>query len=212
VTVVLPPAVGSVAAAAVAGVGAVAAWPAASAGATGYRVQRQAEGSTAWVTLAPLTTGQAITYADPAGGDGTRYKYRVAADADGFRSAYVESRLANVLPADGDADNDELSNRDEFAKRTNPEHFDTDGDLMPDGWEARYAPTMDPLARATRPATRTTTGWTTSTSTCTGRTPGPGDSDGDGASDRDEIDGRADPSDPSDEGGRRRPTSRSCSG
>lgn len=40
VDVVLPPAVGKVAAVAVAGVGAVVAWPAASAGATGYRVHR----------------------------------------------------------------------------------------------------------------------------------------------------------------------------
>lgn len=42
-----------------------------------------------------------------------------------------------------DYDDDNLSNRNEFANDTDPCNSDTDGDGMPDGWEVKYS--LDPL-------------------------------------------------------------------
>ncbi len=47
---------------------------------------------------------------------------------------------------DGDSDGDGLSNLDEFNKKTDLHNPDTDGDQIPDGWEARYG--LNPLSAA----------------------------------------------------------------
>jgi len=45
--------------------------------------------------------------------------------------------------ANGDADNDGLTNSDEYVLRTDPQAEDSDGDTMPDGWESDYG--LNPL-------------------------------------------------------------------
>ena len=45
---------------------------------------------------------------------------------------------AEDLRLDADLDNDGLSNIEEFLLGTNPIHWDTDGDGMPDGWEVEF--------------------------------------------------------------------------
>ncbi|NCC51058.1 MAG: hypothetical protein EOM20_07565 [Spartobacteria bacterium] len=47
------------------------------------------------------------------------------------------------LDPDGDDDGDGLTNWEEYLRRTDPLNVDTDGDGMPDGYEARYG--LDPL-------------------------------------------------------------------
>jgi pimeloyl-ACP methyl ester carboxylesterase len=44
----------------------------------------------------------------------------------------------------GDPDNDGLTNLEEMAIETHPNKWDTDGDLLPDGWEVKHE--LDPLA------------------------------------------------------------------
>ncbi len=51
----------------------------------------------------------------------------------------------NGLDGAGDPDFDQLSNSNEFVFSTNPNVGDTDGDGMPDGWEAQYVPALSPL-------------------------------------------------------------------
>jgi hypothetical protein len=60
----------------------------------------------------------------------------VDTDADGLPDDY-ETAFGLTDPA-ADADNDGLSNLQEYQLGTRPDYFDTDGDLLPDGWEVEY--------------------------------------------------------------------------
>lgn len=53
--------------------------------------------------------------------------------ADAWETKYFGSRVLGMTGAD--PDNDGLSNLDEYINNTDPNNFDTDGDLFPDGWE-----------------------------------------------------------------------------
>jgi hypothetical protein len=67
-------------------------------------------------------------------------------DNDGIPDDYeVAFGLNPNDPSDAndDADNDELSNLDEYLAKTKANYFDSDGDLLSDGWEVEYG--MNPL-------------------------------------------------------------------
>jgi len=62
-------------------------------------------------------------------------------DGDGLRDLWEVENGTDPLSGDGingpngDADGDGLLNKDEMAFSTDPHNRDSDGDIMPDGWE-----------------------------------------------------------------------------
>ena len=75
--------------------------------------------------------------------------YRPDSDDDGLPDGReVQHGLDPLNPADlhgpdGDPDNDGLSNAQELALGTHPNHPDSDDDGLPDGWEVQHG--LDPL-------------------------------------------------------------------
>jgi hypothetical protein len=65
---------------------------------------------------------------------------------DGWEVQYVLNPLSGVGDngATGDPDHDGLTNIQEYVAHTNPKNADTDGDTLPDGWEAQYS--LNPLS------------------------------------------------------------------
>ena len=66
-------------------------------------------------------------------------------DGDGMPDGWEVQYNFNATDssdASQDADNDNLSNVDEYKNGTDPTNADTDGDGMPDGWEVQYS--LDP--------------------------------------------------------------------
>ena len=61
---------------------------------------------------------------------------------------YPATHPTNALDAAFDTDLDGLANSNEYALGTNPNVPDTDGDEMPDGWEAQYIPVLSPTNAA----------------------------------------------------------------
>jgi hypothetical protein len=70
--------------------------------------------------------------------------YTIDTDSDGLPDAWeVAYGLDHTSAtgndgASGDPDNDGLTNAQEYARSTNPLVADSDGDLLPDGWEVQY--------------------------------------------------------------------------
>ncbi|MCP5538444.1 MAG: hypothetical protein H7A51_19700 [Akkermansiaceae bacterium] len=107
-------------------------------------------------------------------------------NADGVRQASEYHRWLSPYHQDdpgADHDNDGVSSADEQnIHHTNPAHPDSDGDLLPDGWELDHG--LDPNDSSDA----TTLNRLLYTYNCDPNTPG-GDTDGDGTSDIDEING-----------------------
>lgn len=120
-----------------------------------------------------LTNLQEYTYgADPHNVDG---------DGDGLGD-YAEAMTYGTNPLAADTDGDELGDSEEIALRTagypclNPSYFDSDDDMLPDGWE--YSSSLNPCSLNV--ATN--------------------DMDGDGLTDMDEYRYRTDPNRPDTDG------------
>jgi hypothetical protein len=66
-------------------------------------------------------------------------------DSDGMPDKWERQNSLNALvdDASGDADEDGLTNINEYSAGTNPNDADSDDDGMPDGWEVQYG--LDPL-------------------------------------------------------------------
>ena len=124
---------------------------------------------------------------------------------DGWEVAYGLNPLSALGAdgADGDPDNDGLTNAEELFFGTHPKKADTDGDGLPDGWEVRYG--LDPLDSGVLGARHLGTGQvilslehgasgdpdndglTNAEELFYGTDPRVSDSDGDGLSDGDEV-------------------------
>jgi len=105
------------------------------------------------------------------------------------------------IDASADPDSDGLTNLQEFQLGTNPHNWDTDGDLLPDGWEVQYG--LNPLdATGLNGADGDPDGdgLNNFKEMVYGTNPMLADSDGDGVNDGDEINQGSDPNDASDGG------------
>jgi len=123
---------------------------------------------------------------------------------DGWEVQYPLAVNPLVPDADGDApDADGLINSNEHVLGTNPELWDTDGDSMPDGWEALYPTALSPTSAADGPidyAGETNAlgaiqldGLVNSNEYVWMTSPLMWDTDGDGVSDKAEVDAGSNP-------------------
>jgi N-acetylmuramoyl-L-alanine amidase len=120
-----------------------------------------------------------------------------ASSADKFfvRLRYTDQPTSNPDFADFDAD--DLTNWNEiFIYSTDPFNADSDGDGMPDGFEAQYNLNPSDASDASQDADED--GLTNLQEYELGTDPNNSDSDGDGVWDGDENDGGTDPNDPND--------------
>ncbi len=123
---------------------------------------------------------------------------------DGWEVAYTNAcNPTNGLDGGVDWESDGLVNSNEHIFGTNPELWDTDGDSMPDGWEALYSNALDPTNPADGPidyAGETNAlgvvmpdGLLNSNEYIWGTSPEMWDTDGDGVSDKEEVDAGSNP-------------------
>ncbi|MBN1853851.1 MAG: hypothetical protein JW829_14050 [Pirellulales bacterium] len=98
-----------------------------------------------------------------------------------------------------DSDNDGISDNDELGIGTNPFHFDTDGDLLPDGFEEE-SEYLDPIVPDDPQGDPDGDDLTNLDELIHNTDPDLADTDGDGINDREEIDQGSDPNDPADGG------------
>jgi hypothetical protein len=99
-----------------------------------------------------------------------------------------------VVVTDLDSDNDGLTNAEEHALGTNPNHYDSDGDGMPDGWESSHD--LDPLNAAGENGTEgdgDADGLSNFDEWLNNTLPNSADSDADGANDFVEVTAAGDP-------------------
>lgn len=169
----------------------------ASADATSYLITRRI-GTGAWVQVGTAAAG-VTSFTDATVVAGTIYTYGVATVAGAVASG--RALIGPVLARDGaaDQDNDGLTNIQEANLGTNPTYFDTDGDLLPDGWEAKYTG-FDPKIADPAQGDADGDGLANLGEYTHDTDPTLGDTDGDDASDFDEVESGANPNDASDGG------------
>lgn len=110
----------------------------------------------------------------------------------------TESNGETRFDVTSDNDRDGLSGYTETNLGTDPERFDTDGDLLGDGYEAQYG--LDPLTPDDLSSDEDGEGLTLFSEVVHFTNPRNPDSDGDGVSDADEVAQGSNPNDPSDGG------------
>ncbi len=109
---------------------------------------------------------------------------------------YVHNLTYTTFDANGDLDNDTLTNIEEFALGTFPETNDTDGDEMTDNWELLYDACDPTLYDAD--ADPDNDNMTNVEEYYFGSSPDLADTDGDGFSDYEEFEANTDPNDSED--------------
>jgi hypothetical protein len=105
-----------------------------------YQVYRQISGGQ-WELVGTTT---ATSYTDSTITADGSYRYGVLSRNGSGSSARAETSPVVALTAAGDYDRDGIQNLAEHSLGTNPANFDSDGDLLPDGWEVTYA--FNPLS------------------------------------------------------------------
>ncbi|WP_075089433.1 LamG-like jellyroll fold domain-containing protein [Verrucomicrobium spinosum] len=114
-------------------------------------------------------------------------------DDDGLPDGWEISYDLNPKDATGihgggaDADDDGLTNLQEYEAHTSPRTFDSDGDLLPDGWELAYGGVFSPLVANDRFGDEDGDGLTNLDEKIFQTDPLVADTDGDGTSDGDEV-------------------------
>jgi hypothetical protein len=93
----------------------------------------------------------------------------------------------------GDIDGDALSNSAELTVGTDPFNSDTDGDGMPDGWELKWVPSLNPLSPTDYNNDSDSDGLTALEEYLQGTNPRNDDTDGDGLDDDEELAAEGDP-------------------
>ena len=177
--------------------------------ATGYRVYRQPVGTIngPWEFRGPAGAADAPEFVDAlARADQYRYIYAVAAtNAYGESEKAKFSWIGSYNDPEADPDGDGLSTFMEELYGTWPEYFDTDRDLLSDGWEVEWG--LDPLDDD-----EDGNGWVDTaddfdgdgmdnlTESIFNTDPYSDDTDGDGVSDAEEAANGSDPTDDSDGG------------
>ncbi|QJE99070.1 hypothetical protein [Luteolibacter luteus] len=129
---------------------------------------------------------------------------RFVADPDTNHRNFQKTLDWTIDDSEEDFDEDEFENLEEFLEGTNPTFFDSDGDQMPDGWEARHGLDPDSSVGSEGPnADPDNDGLDNFEEWCHGTDPHRANSDGNGndnTNDGEEVEQGSDPNDSGDNG------------
>jgi Bacterial TSP3 repeat len=129
------------------------------------------------------------------GSTGTPLVYEVlpVSGQRNFYRLHFTQENTHTAGATGDLDGDSLVNAAELTAGTDPFDPDTDSDGMPDGWELKWVPSLNPLYFADANTDSDTDGLTALAEFQLGTNPRKADTDGDGLADKAELDALGDP-------------------
>jgi hypothetical protein len=129
------------------------------------------------------------------GATGITLKYTIApvsGQKHFFRLKYTLENT-HTAGATGDLDLDGLNNAAELTAGTDPFNPDSDGDGMPDGWELKWVPSLNPLSPTDANNDSDSDGLTALAEYQLGTNPRNDDTDGDGLDDDEELDAGGNP-------------------